>query len=145
MHEPVVTVVGNVVETPILRHTGAGVEVANFRIASTSRRFDRARNSWVDGGTLFLKVACWRQLGVNTASSLRRGDPVVVSGRLFSRTYETNGQTRWSYEVEAQTVGHDLTRGTSVFERTGRRQVDPPEEQQDSRAEAEPEGATQAA
>ena len=41
MNEIQVTVVGNVATTPTLRRTKAGHLVASFRVASTSRRFER--------------------------------------------------------------------------------------------------------
>lgn len=126
MYETIVTVVGNVVDTPRLRRTASGVDVANFRVASTARRYDRATGSWADHGTLFLGVSCWRRLGVNVTESLRRGDPVVVTGRLFARSYEVNGQTRTGFEIEAHAVGPDLSRGTAVFQRTGRDAVPHP-------------------
>ncbi len=118
MHETMITVVGNLVDDPKLRTTESGVEVTSFRIASTSRRLDRETNSWVDYGQLFLGVSCWRSLGVNVVASLRKGDPVVVSGRLFTRQYERDGQLRSSYEMDAVAVGPDLARGTATFQRT---------------------------
>jgi single-strand DNA-binding protein len=125
MYETMVTVVGNLVDTPRLRRTGGGVDVANFRVASTARRYDRATGSWADHGTLFLGVSCWRRLGVNVTESLRRGDPVVVTGRLFAREYEVNGQARTSFEIEAHAVGPDLSRGTAVFRRSGTGAAEP--------------------
>jgi single-strand DNA-binding protein len=118
MHETMITIIGNLVDDPKLRTTDSGVEVTNFRIASTSRRLDRESNSWVDYGQLFLGVSCWRSLGVNVVASLRKGDPVVISGRLFTRQYERDGQLRSSYEMDAVAVGPDLARGTATFQRT---------------------------
>jgi len=117
MHETMITVVGNLVDDPKLRTTESGVEVTSFRVASTSRRLDRETNRWVDYGQLFLGVSCWRSLGVNVVASLRKGDPVVVSGRLFTRQYERDGQLRSSYEMDAVAVGPDLARGTATFQR----------------------------
>lgn len=120
MNETIVTLVGNLVDDPKLRTTDSGAEVAGFRVASTSRRFDRGEQRWVDGGSLFLSVSCWRSLGANAAASLRRGDPVVVTGRLTTRTYEKDGQTRSVAELEALALGPDLARGTAVFRRAPR-------------------------
>jgi single-strand DNA-binding protein len=114
MNETNVTVVGNVVDDPRLRTTDTGVDVAGFRVASTARRWDRATSRWSDAGSLFLSVTCWRGLAGNAAASLRKGDPVVVTGRLFTRTYEKDGQTRSTCELEAVAIGPDLARGTAV-------------------------------
>jgi single-strand DNA-binding protein len=118
LNETFVTVVGNLVDDPKLRTIEAGKDVASFRIASTSRRFDRESQRWVDSGQLFLGVSCWRELAGNAAASLRKGDPVIVSGKLSTRTYEKDGQTRSVCELEALAVGPDLARGTAVFRRT---------------------------
>ena len=125
MNETTVTVVGNLVDDPRLRQTENGVVVANFRVASTSRRYDRDSGRWIDAGSLFLNVTCWRALGDNVAASLHKGDPVLVAGRLFTRTYQRDGQVRSSYDVDATAVGPDLARGTAVFQRHLRPVVPP--------------------
>ena len=65
-------------------------------------------------------VTCWRDLAGNAVASLRKGDPVVVTGRLSTRTYEKDGQTRSTCELEAVAIGPDLARGTAVFRRSPR-------------------------
>ena len=112
MNETLLTVVGNVVDAPSRRALESGVSVTTFRVASTNRRFDKGEQRWTDGDPLYLRVTCWRQLADNTARSLSKGDPVMVTGRLFTRLYEVDGQRRASYELEASAVGtttHRLT------------------------------------
>ena len=128
MNETSVTVVGNLVDDPRLRTTDTGVDVAGFRVASTARRWDRASGRWSDAGPLFLSVTCWRGLAGNAVASLRKGDPVVVTGRLSTRTYEKDGQTRSTCELEALAIGPDLARGTAVFRRSPRIAGTGPEE-----------------
>ena len=77
--------VGNLVDDPELRFTPSGAAVANFRIASTPRTFDRQTNEWKDGDALFLSCSVWRQAAENVAESLQRGMRVVVQGRLQAR------------------------------------------------------------
>ena len=97
--ETVITVVGNLVDDPELRFTPSGAAVANFRIASTPRNFDRQTNEWVDGEGLFLSCAVWRQAAENVAESLQKGMRVVVQGRLKQRSYETReGEKRTVYD-----------------------------------------------
>src|SRR3546814_20707217 len=99
--ETEITVVGNLVDDPELRFTPSGAAVANFRIASTPRTFDRQTNEWKDGETLFLTCSVWRQAAENVAESLTRGTRVVVQGRLKSRSYETReGERRTVFEVD---------------------------------------------
>ena len=120
MYETNVTVVGRLAADVGWSRLGDGTVVANFRLASTERRYDRATGGWVDGEKLFVDVRCWRRLAENAAASLVKGDPVVVTGRLYSRNYEHEGQRRTSVTVEAQNVAADLSRCTVVLKRDRR-------------------------
>lgn len=115
MKETLVTVVGNVVTDPTLRVTSGGAKVTTFRLASTERRLDRVSGGWRDGDTIFWQVTCWRRVAENVADSLAKGQPVVVHGRLKANRYEVEGQPRTSLEIDASTVGHDLSRGVARF------------------------------
>lgn len=113
--ETPITVVGNVVADPELRFTPGGAAVANFRIASTPRTFDRQANEWKDGDPLFLAVNVWRQQAEHVVESLHRGDRVIVVGRLKQRQYEDKaGAKRSSYEVEADEVAPSLRNATAT-------------------------------
>lgn len=115
MNDTYITIVGNVVDAPRLRQTSAGIPVASFRIASTSRRFDREAGEWADHERLFATVTCWRAMAQNVAQSLKKGQPVVATGRFYSREYTKDEVSRMSYELDATAVGHDLSRGLSEF------------------------------
>jgi len=117
VNDTMVTIVGNVVDTPRRRQTKNGHEVTNFRVASTSRRYDREQEKFVDNSTLYVNVTCWRQTGLNVDASIRKGQPVVVHGRYYMREYKVEEQLRTAYELEAVALGHDLARGTSQFVR----------------------------
>src|SRR3954464_6248090 len=104
--ETVITVVGNLVDDPELRFTPSGAAVANFRIASPPRTFDRHSNEWKDGEALFLSCSVWRQAAENVAESLQKGMRVVVQGRLKQRSYETReGEKRTVGELEGEEGG----------------------------------------
>ncbi|MDP2775525.1 MAG: single-stranded DNA-binding protein [Nocardioides sp.] len=119
--ETVITVVGNLVDDPELRFTPSGAAVANFRIASTSRTFDKQTNEWKDGDALFLSCAVWRQAAENVAESLQKGMRVVVQGRLKSRQYETReGEKRTVFEIDVEEVGPSLKYATAKVTRATR-------------------------
>ncbi|WP_295660609.1 single-stranded DNA-binding protein [uncultured Nocardioides sp.] len=119
--ETVITVVGNLVDDPELRFTPSGAAVANFRIASTPRTFDRQSNEWKDGDALFLSCSIWRQAAENVAESLQKGMRVVVQGRLKSRQYETReGEKRTVMEIDVDEVGPSLKYATAKVTRTTR-------------------------
>src|SRR5689334_22685631 len=119
--ETTITVIGNLVDDPELRFTPSGAPVANFRIASTPRTFDRESNEWKDGDTLFLSCAVWRQAAENVAESLQRGMRVIVQGRLKSRRYETReGEKRTVFEIDVEEVGPSLRSASAKVTKTTR-------------------------
>ncbi len=121
--DTVITLVGNLVDDPELRFTPSGAAVANFRLASTPRTYDRQSGEWKDGETLFLTCNVWRQAAENVAESLQRGMRVVVQGRLKQRSYETReGERRTVYEVEVDEVGPSLRNATAKVTKTSRSQ-----------------------
>jgi len=119
--ETTITVVGNLVDDPELRFTPSGAAVANFRVASTPRTFDKQTNEWKDGEGLFLSCSVWRQAAENVAESLQRGMRVVISGRLKARTYETReGEKRTVFEIDVDEVGPSLKYATAKVTKTTR-------------------------
>jgi single-strand DNA-binding protein len=116
VHEPLITVVGNVAGPPRQRTTPAGVAVSDFRIAATPRRLDRAANTWSDGETIWFGVTAWRGLAEHCADSLKKGDRVVVTGRLTTRSWDVEGgERRTGLEVDATSVGLDLSKGSAAY------------------------------
>ena len=114
MNEALVTFQGWVGNDVVHRETSQG-NVANFRVGSTPRI--RKRNGdWVDGPTSWFSVTCWRTLADHVRDSVRKGEPVLVHGRLRADVWEReDGHSSVTYVVDASYVGHDLTRGTAVF------------------------------
>ncbi|MBP2216421.1 single-stranded DNA-binding protein [Arthrobacter sp. CAN_C5] len=97
----------------------SGLAYASFRMCSTERRFDRQTNSWTDGQTNWYTVSMFRQLATNAGVSIRKGDKVVVTGRLRVRPWiREDGRTGTSVDIDADTAGHDLMWGTAHFRRT---------------------------
>ncbi|GAB7108480.1 single-stranded DNA-binding protein [Streptomyces phaeofaciens JCM 4814] len=120
MNETMVCAVGNVATQPVYRELATGPS-ARFRLAVTSRYWDREKNTWTDGHTNFFTVWAGRQLATNAGASLNVGDPVIVQGRLKVRTETRDGQqNRTSADIDAVAIGHDLARGTSAFRRASR-------------------------
>jgi single-strand DNA-binding protein len=116
-----VTVCGNLTADPVHRTTASGAMVVNLRIASSNRRLDRSTGEWRDGEPLFISASCWRTLAGNVLATLRKGDGVVVHGRLSMRTYDDReGNRRTIHEIEAAAVGPDLTRCPAELRRPQR-------------------------
>jgi single-strand DNA-binding protein len=121
VNEAVVTVIGFVAQDPIFEVLASGTSLMSLRIGSTPRRYDREIGQWRDDDPIFLTVNCWRSLADNLqACELQRGDPIIVTGKLRIREYVKDGQKRFSAQIEATTVGHDLSRGVARFQRAQR-------------------------
>ena len=119
--ETTITVIGNLTNDPELRFTPSGSAVANFTIASTPRTFDKNKNEWGDGETLFLRASVWREAAENVSESLTKGMRVIVSGRLKSRSYETKeGEKRTVIELEVDEIGPSLRYANAKVNRTQR-------------------------
>lgn len=118
MLDPFITVAGNLGAMPRTRVVASGAVVTDFRIAYTPRKQDKATGLWSDGHTIWFGVSCWRALAENVAASVKTGDRVVVTGRLRANVWKNElGEERSSLEIDAQTVGFDLSRGKAVQER----------------------------
>lgn len=112
------TVAGLVATTPRHLVTQDGLPITSFRLASSVRKYDRSQNKWIDGETNWFTITAFRQLAVNVASSVNKGERVFVSGKLRIRDWDNGERSGTSVEIEADALGHDLTWGTAAFTRT---------------------------
>lgn len=98
---------------------------ATFRLGCTPRV--SRPGGWGDGKTIWISVFCRWSLAENVAASIGKGDAVLVQGKLRNWTWpDKNGEIQDHLVIEASSVGHDLFRGTSTFQRTQR--AEPAEE-----------------
>jgi single-strand DNA-binding protein len=118
MFETPITVVGNIVNDPHGRRVG-DQEVMKFRVASNSRR-RTADGTWEAGNSLFVTVNCWGKLVTGVGAALRKGDPVIVVGHVYTSEYEDrDGNRRSNLEMRATSVGPDLSRSiVRIIEKT---------------------------
>ncbi|MGD7733824.1 single-stranded DNA-binding protein [Propionibacteriaceae bacterium G57] len=114
-------------------NAGSDVEVfegddwcyARFRLACTPR-FIR-NGEWVDGETTWITVRASNRTAVNVKNSIRKGDPVVVVGKLRTQAWtNAEGVRLERLLVEATSIGHDMSRGTSTFHRNEQRRPEEP-------------------
>ncbi|WP_285724154.1 single-stranded DNA-binding protein [Psychromicrobium xiongbiense] len=114
----VLTIRGFVASEVKMTVTKSGFPVANFRLGSTERRFDRERNEWVDAATNWYSVSMFRALAQNASASISKGERVIVQGKLRLRQWvNDDGRRGIAPEIEADAVGHDLGWGTANFRR----------------------------
>jgi len=113
-----ITLTGLVATDPRHIVTSEGLAITTFRLASTQRRFDRSHDRWVDGETNWYTVTTFRQLAMNSAGSLKKGERVVVTGRLRIREWQSGERNGMNIDIEADALGHDLMWGTTAFTRS---------------------------
>ena len=93
-----VIIAGNLTRDPELRFTGSGIPVCDFGIAVNRVR---SKNEEVD----FFDVTAWRELGETIANYKKKGDPILVEGKLQYRTWEAqDGSKRSKVDVVADNV-----------------------------------------
>jgi single-strand DNA-binding protein len=113
-----ITVSGLVATTPRHLVTQDGLAITSFRLAESYRKFDRHQNKWVDGETNWFTVTAFKELAINTAGSINKGDRIAVSGAIKVRDWDNGERSGTSVEIEADSIGHDLSWGVSTFKRT---------------------------
>ncbi|GAB2494350.1 single-stranded DNA-binding protein [Promicromonospora xylanilytica] len=120
MNDVTVTVSGFAGNTPALhvsKDVDKDLEWTTFRVAST-RRYVNEDGDWTDGATLWFTVKAWRTAARNVLRSVRKGCPVVVTGRLEMDEWTgPDGGQRSGLVINATAVGVDATRGMVEFSR----------------------------
>jgi single-strand DNA-binding protein len=93
-----VVLAGNLTRDPELRFTNNGVPVCGFGIAVNRVR---SKNEEVD----FFDVSAWRELGETIANYKKKGDPILIEGRLQFRQWEAqDGSKRNKVDIVADNV-----------------------------------------
>lgn len=87
---PRITAEGNLTADSEYRQTRNGKTVASFRLAANESRYNEQTRQWEQTGACFLQCTAWAPLADNMyATGLAKGSPVVVTGRLETRTWQT--------------------------------------------------------
>ena len=131
------SVTGLVATTPRHLVTQDGLPITSFRLAASTKKFDKQTNRWTEGETNWFTVTSFRQLAINSATSVSKGDRVLVMGRLRVRDWDNGERAGTSVEIEAETLGHDLVWGSSTFVRTVQIREDQPETEVEEELEEE--------
>lgn len=104
-----VILMGNLTRDPEIRQIPSGQSVCSFSLA-LNRSYKDANGEWQEA-TDYIDVVAWGPLGERVAQYVTKGRPVLVNGRLQSRSWEQDGQKRSKVEVNAQDVTFLGSRG----------------------------------
>lgn len=116
MHDTI-AVTGVIGNDPVKGATPTGRPFLNFRLASNRRKYNNATERWEDAGTNWYSVAAYGNLARNLAQSVSKGAHVVVKGRLEINEWKSGDKLGRDVQLVAESAGHDLTWGTTVFTR----------------------------
>jgi single-strand DNA-binding protein len=102
-----VTVVGNLTRDPEVKFQVAGQAKLILPVAVTRRWQDPATNQTQEAVS-FLDVVCWGDLAKNVSLSAKRGNRVVITGRVEQRTWKSKGVPKSKTEIVADDVALSL-------------------------------------
>lgn len=90
-----VFLIGNLTRDPESNTTASGIAICRFAIA-VNRNYSNA-----DGvrETDFFNLTAWRSLAERCGKYLHKGSKVAVTGSLQNRTYEVNGEKRYTTDI----------------------------------------------
>jgi single-strand DNA-binding protein len=116
-----ITICGNVVRDPELRHTSNGTPTTTFSVAVNRRVY--SKNDEPTEAVAFFTVVAWNALAENICESIHKGGRVVVIGRLNQRNWEVEGDQggrRTVYELVADDIGASFRFATARMTRVSR-------------------------
>ena len=120
MSAPIV-LTGRLVADPEIKFGASGIAILKARVVTSGRK--KTDDGWQDVDTTFWSVTAFRSLAENAVESLRKGDEVIVVGKVKAREYETpEGEKRTSMEIIADSLGLNLERATAKVSRISRQQ-----------------------
>ncbi|WP_371163716.1 single-stranded DNA-binding protein [Buchananella felis] len=128
MSNPIeITVHGYAATNASLLRSEGRPDLAEFRIAATPRY--RTAEGWKDLDTEFITVKAWREAAQDVASSVRKGMPLVVIGRLATERWERAGSTQTSVVIHASSISVEVKRGVVTYARVVDRNSGRPQEE----------------
>ncbi|ARD41420.1 single-stranded DNA-binding protein [Actinomyces gaoshouyii] len=121
-HQLDLTIQGTLGTNPVLTFSGNDerrLAYCRFRVATTTRHRTRS-GQWVDDATMWFTAKCWGSLALNAAEALRKGDPVLLAGRMTQEAWDSGKGVIITNVLSLTAVGHDLNRGYTRFARVRR-------------------------
>lgn len=124
IEDQLLPIVGTLGGDPELRFTPSGAAVVNFSVAVNHRYFNKQSGQWEEKGTDWWRCNAWRGLAENIAESFRKGDRVLVVGKVASRQFETReGGKVTTWEVTVEDMGPSVKFATATSHRAERNQA----------------------
>lgn len=97
-----VIIAGNLTRDIELRYTSSQRPYARFSVA-VNRSVKQPDGSYKDVAD-FIPVQIWGKTAENCGRYLKKGDNVLIEGRISTRSYEANGEKKFVVEVQGDSV-----------------------------------------
>ncbi|WP_164546611.1 single-stranded DNA-binding protein [Actinobaculum sp. 352] len=139
-NETLIAIRGYVGADPTVFSNALGRTTSLVRVGVTPRNFRRDTRTFENGTTSWYSVRCYGDLGTNVAECVRRGTPVLVRGRLNTRTWtDKEGHNHSENVIVADAFGIELSTGQAKFVKTRQKALDPVDgEPRESASNTEP-------
>ena len=113
MTDNAITLIGTLTRDPTLFTVGRGTQMCRFTLAMS--------HQYKDGGTKktqtnYYEVRSFSDLAINFVESCRRGDSVIVVGKLSQHTHDDAGKPSTVVEIFAQHIGLDFLKQSTPFD-----------------------------
>lgn len=99
-----VILIGNVGNDPEVRYLDRGIAIANFNLATTERGYIMQNGTQVPDKTEWHSIVLWRNLAEWAERYVRKSMKLYIEGKLQTRSWEKDGQTRRKTEIIAESV-----------------------------------------
>lgn len=87
-----------------------------LNVGVTPRNYNRQTGDFQDGDTTWYSVRCYGALARNVAISIQKGTPVLVRGKLTTRSYQDKtGVDRQAQVIIADSLAIDLNYGVANY------------------------------
>jgi single-strand DNA-binding protein len=118
MSLPTLNGTARLIEDPQLRYAASGGAVVKLRLAFNSRKKDQS-GQWVDDAVFYIRGTAFGKAAENIAETLQRGMEVVVSGRMKTESWESNGEKKEAPSLLVDSIGPSLRSATAQVAKAG--------------------------
>lgn len=93
-------IMGRMVSDPELRQTESGISNCRFSVAVQEDYKNKDGSRDVD----FITCVAWRQTAEFVTRYFKKGQPILIDGKLKSRTYDKEGQKHYETYIKVAEV-----------------------------------------
>ena len=111
---------GRMARDPELRYTSGGKAYTNFTLAVQKTK-DEAE---------FIDCIVWEKTAETIAEYFRKGNKILINGKIVTSTYESNGEKRKSVKVQAFNFEFIDSKNSGIGQNSNRNDYDDDEDKE---------------